>query len=63
MRPSSTPCNRHTMMCVHCGKRSTDPGPAIGRGCAWVFVMLAGVVFLAPLVWLAREAMEWALGV
>jgi hypothetical protein len=34
----------------------------VGKGCGTLFVIVAAILLMAPLVWLAREAFLWALG-
>lgn len=63
MRPNATPCAKHRMMCVNCGKQAGDPANALGRGCAWVVMFLVGIIAVTPLLWAARVAMAWAMGI
>lgn len=49
--------------CLLCGRPEPTTGNRVGRGCAMVVFALIGFIVCTPLLWVARVAAEWALGI
>ena len=49
--------------CPKCGQRQTTASNRFGVAVALVMMALIAVIVLAPLLWVARVAFEWAAGI
>jgi hypothetical protein len=48
--------------CRCCGRVDGSAADRTGRGCAVVMIALLGFIACMPLLWLARVAAVWAMG-
>ena len=48
--------------CPFCGRKQDTSANRVGRACATVIVAVVAFIMLTPLVWVARVAAQWALG-
>jgi hypothetical protein len=54
-------CDKHDYRCWSCGKPRYDTAGVLGKAVGYVVALLLSLIVVAPLLWLVRVTLGWAL--